>query len=299
MYVIATGGLIQSSAISSTINQARDIISLLQEMADPTAEGAVTSDIRAGLDAFFFRYGQANRSRSRIGVGYSGGFGPLEEVLIHDGVAISSMVAIGAALVNVSDWLINKIITLLEAMDQGRYLDTGSILTEIKNAALGTVNLSAAIIEDIVAKVRSGLIEPALTVLQMGLKDIIATFSPNIELPSLTSTSAQYVVNVWGSKDILANLGIGGYRETISGKPAINIRIEGADHWDYMKGIKSERLTDQKAKDWNDKVADFVARLVIASKSQDELNIFLADEIKRGFVNFDGKLYSVSLPNHP
>jgi hypothetical protein len=295
LLAVATGGTIQLS----TINQAHDIITLLQEMVDPTAEGAVTSEIRVGLNAFFFRYGQVNRSRSRIGVGYSGGFGPLEEVLIHDGVAISSMVAIGAALVNASDWVINKIIALLEAMDQGRYLDTGSILTEIKNAAFGTISLSASIIEDIVAKVRSGLIEPALTALRLGLQDIIKAFSPNIELPSLTSTSAQYVVNVWGSKDILANLGIGGYRETISGKPAINIRIEGADHYDYMKGIKPERLTDQKAKDWNDKVADFVARLVIASQSGPELTAFLNRQIDAGIVSFDGNIYQVNLPRQP
>ncbi|OGW86850.1 MAG: hypothetical protein A3C35_07680, partial [Omnitrophica bacterium RIFCSPHIGHO2_02_FULL_46_11] len=73
--------------------------------------------------------------------------------------------------------------------------------------------------------------------LQLGLFGLAAELVRNAPagIPDLTGTSVKQVVNVWGTEDDLAKIGIVGYRATIGGVTAINIEIYGATHFDYMR----------------------------------------------------------------
>jgi hypothetical protein len=85
------------------------------------------------------------------------------------------------------------------------------------------------------------------------------------------------VVNVWGNKDLLAirNL-IGGYREGMGGfsvtndeKPLFNIEIDGADHFDYIRGVLDytngypATTTQLEAEERNKIVSKYVAELTL------------------------------------
>ncbi|MEK7211373.1 MAG: hypothetical protein AAB731_01960, partial [Patescibacteria group bacterium] len=91
-------------------------------------------------------------------------------------------------------------------------------------------------------------------------------------LPDLSTTNVKQIINVYGTKDILNQAGIGGYRSTITGVPALNIEIEGATHFDYMR--RSDE-NDPVKRDFNKKVSEFVADLILASKDDLDLIDFL------------------------
>ena len=115
------------------------------------------------------------------------------------------------------------------------------------------------------------------------------------QLPNLTNTKAEVLVNVWGSKDILKDVGVSGYRQDLlgftpqgqvgsDGKPTkqlFNIEILGATHFDYMKRGASADPNyippgETKAdRDWNVTVSQFVTDLLIASTSNGTLEAFL------------------------
>ncbi len=83
-------------------------------------------------------------------------------------------------------------------------------------------------------------------------------------------------MNVYGTKDILYQTGISGYRESLLGfsaddedQPLFNIEIKGAEHLYYMK---RGDLPDQE---WNTTVSDFVARLMLKAGSVNEIRGFL------------------------
>ena len=121
---------------------------------------------------------------------------------------------------------------------------------------------------------------------------------------SLVGTSAEMVVNIYGTKDAVADLQIdgkklGGYRSELLGYRAddeedtlFNIEIIGAGHNDYIRndidyfdlsGLSGAAAAIGQAwnplglQDWNKTVSEFVADLIVAAKSKEDLKDFLAN----------------------
>jgi len=117
------------------------------------------------------------------------------------------------------------------------------------------------------------------------LRDIIRVLPkvPALNFPTLAERGAEVFVNVYGTKDILYQTGIAGFRDNLSGftkegtagvngqltGQLINIEIIGAEHLYYMK------RNDLEDPVWNQRISDFVTNLMIASQDKDDLIRFL------------------------
>lgn len=144
--------------------------------------------------------------------------------------------------------------------------------------------------------------QTVLGYVQSGAFGLASAFVSNRSsvIPSLTNSSVKQIVNIWGTEDVLADLGVSGYRPNIGGftptdnnHRLINIEIVGADHFDYM------RRSDADA--WNLTVSDFVAKLLVASKTEEGMRNFL-DGQSLGIITRDfsrNGTYIVTLPGHP
>jgi len=95
-------------------------------------------------------------------------------------------------------------------------------------------------------------------------------------LPNLSGSSVKRIVNVYGTADILNQVGIGGKRDNLCGVQTINIEIAGATHFDYMR--RSDE-TDPVKREFNRKVSEFVADLTLASDNDTDLDQFLQDKL--------------------
>ena len=104
-------------------------------------------------------------------------------------------------------------------------------------------------------------------------------------LPDLSNTNVQQIVNVWGTKDILYQTGIGGKRDALcglTGSSLINIEIIGATHFDYMlRGATDSNRPDA----WNGTVSDFTTNLIRNSDTLEHLNSFLTGDPAHFFKN--------------
>ena len=111
------------------------------------------------------------------------------------------------------------------------------------------------------------------------------------------------MVNIWGSNDRLA-LGniIGGYVDHIGeysgddqNKPLFNIEIEGADHYDYIRGVfeYEEKISDpvelMKAQKKNKIVSEFVAKTILRAKSAADFKLYMIDLQNKGIASSTGK----------
>lgn len=106
-------------------------------------------------------------------------------------------------------------------------------------------------------------------------------------------------MNVYGTKDILYQTGISGYRESLLGfsaddedQPLLNIEIKGAEHLYYMK---RGDLPDQE---WNTTVSDFVTQLMLNSDSPEQVKVFLNDPANgySGCIRQEGHRWIIELP---
>ena len=111
---------------------------------------------------------------------------------------------------------------------------------------------------------------------------------PFVGLTNLNG-KAEGVVNIYGDKDLLADLGVGGYRSSISGftDKLINIEIKSqrgaiSDHYTYMHNIRTPQDYAEMGADGNtyqhefdDRVSNFVARLLVVSKNPQTAASFL------------------------
>ena len=91
-------------------------------------------------------------------------------------------------------------------------------------------------------------------------------------IKDISQLSIKRAVNVWGTNDILYQLGIAGKRDSIGGIRTYNIEIAGASHFDYMR--RSDETDPVKA-DFNRRVSKFVTDLTLASNDDAKLLAFL------------------------
>ncbi len=294
----------------------KDIVLWLAEVSNPARQSLLVGDIRRAVEGFF-SVNPATRQRDIIGVGYSGGFVPLTEAVARvpysanplAGYNTKSLVAIGAALVRPDQIFNDILLKLLQAAD---YLQNpGQValgvlettLNDLDQVLLTTpgvgVGITQAVIRRVIAFVAQGSPEQAYQEYQQRLNAISGALSnlfpsafQGFALDDLTGSSTQTIVNLYGTRDILANFAvnghaIGGYRDDIAGftqtnrdHQLVNIEIVGATHFDYMRRETTftssiVNFFNPSVAEWNRTVSAFVADVVANSRDTASITRFL------------------------
>ena len=306
--------------VEFSVNLSKDLRTWTLETADPHAHAALATDIETALEDYFQDKVSGERERNIVAVGFSGGFLPLVEVLqnapkqegVNSGYKTKSVVALGAVTTGVEE-------LMLKMVEAGDMIRRGKLTREALDTALqsfiaGGVQFGAITIE----KIKNFLVNKQSEEAYQEYKKTVEAMTLNIKdfaEASLLGTSAEMVVNVYGTKDAVADLQIdgkklGGYRSELLGHTPtdrdhtlFNIEIVGAGHNDYIRndlGSDLLPIVDPIAgilgyaasiieHQWNLTVSEFVADLLVASKSKESLKDFLTrnkfvkpDETKPG-----------------
>ena len=95
-------------------------------------------------------------------------------------------------------------------------------------------------------------------------------------IKDISQLGIKRAVNVWGTNDILYQMGIAGKRDSIGGIKTYNIEIAGVTHFDYMR--RSDEKDPVKA-DFNKRVSQFVVGLTEVANDDQKLLAFLQNKI--------------------
>lgn len=288
--------LYQHQFIFTQINAGLDAIKWIVESQDSTNHGKLVSDVLTNLSGYFWQYGLNPYFMERpiVGMGYSGGFIPLVEAIAATGgiYNFKSLVALGAATISLSQDLVSAATRIIQFIVHNQISDIQNDLNTIFGSATD-------VIQQIISDVQNNLIDPAFTLLENQLESITRQNDPKnvADLPDLSNTKVQQIVNVWGTKDILVQTGMGGERDALcglSGSQLVNVEIFGATHFDYMERTPTR---DDTASDiqWNKMVSDFVARLIRNSDTPLHLDTFLKSDSAHVIKNGAG-VWEVRLP---
>jgi hypothetical protein len=222
----------------------------------------------------------AAKVRPTIAMGYSGGLLPLVEGIAAGPYNVHSIVGLGAATLSLaSSDMIDVVLNLVDFAQSsiGKVLGW---LTCALNASLrfllGKLHLEmlnvgylADELVDLISKGSSLAIDK--------LREIVAKLPkiPAWNFPTLADRGTEAFVNIYGTKDMLYEVGISGYRDSLFGfsvdnkdLPLFNVEIKGAEHLDYMK---RDDLSDPE---WNIIVSDFVTRLMLKTGSASAVSNF-------------------------
>ena len=158
-------------------------------------------------------------------------------------------------------------VPLVEAIATKRYNTETIIGLGAATALLG--NISAEFTQTLLSMISAGAVGLA--------KEYIRRLPSGI--PSLQGTSVKRIVNIWGTEDVLYKLGAAGNRSLLGGIGTINIEIQGATHFDYMRRADNDPNPPTQ---FNKDVSAFVARLILESNDETRLNNFLSNNCVKG-----------------
>jgi len=309
--------------VENILQGSRDVAAWLSEVADPVKSAQLATEIRQSIDWYFSVNGQDERSRDIVAVGYSGGFMPVVETLLNNpynpntqtGYKAQSLVALGAATMQLDTASRELATKIVEAADM--ILKGNTALSTLQNALESlqaftspVVQFGAETIQDILNFVATKPSEEAYQHYLEKVKifeSVFKGFAP----ASLIGSGVNIVANVYGSKDILTQLGVngvtvGGYRTELGGyrvgneeRPLINVEIVGATHFDYMR--RDDLLSNimgtinPAEKQWNERVSAFVTDLAANAGDKDKLNAFLWQKKDEQKAEFDGTKWIIKL----
>jgi YD repeat-containing protein len=226
--------------------------------------------------------------RPIVGMGFSGGLLPLVEGLATEFYNVKSLVGLGAATLSLaSSELLNVVLSLIDFAQSsiGKVLGwlTGALNAMLKSL-LGKLHLDVLNVGHL-ADEFVDLVSRGSSLAIDKLREIISVLPkvPAWNFPTLANRGAETFVNIYGTKDILYQTGIAGYRDSLFGfsvdgvigpngeitRQLFNIEIVGAEHLYYMK------RNDLSDPGWNTTVSDFVTRLMLKADSTEELSYFL------------------------
>lgn len=321
-------------AIPSGIKLGQDLGALLVESSDPDKAAWLVQEIRETVEKFFDTKGKSHKDRPTVAMGYSGGFIPLVESLVrtpldqtHSEYNVKTLVALGAATINVGAAVKDFLVKLVEAGDilyHKKWTDIVTVDNILRGLRMNMIELGIQtkdfIFDDVLGFLSQGLNKEAYDAYESKVKtltNIVDQSFKNPALVSLTTSKATTILNVWGSEDMLSTIkingtAIGGYRDNVGGftqndrnHTLINIEIMGAEHNDYMYEDESNPLTalwtaftDPKQRDWKRTVGDFVSRLMINAQDADSVRAFMTREFDAKRARFDEatKRWIVTLP---
>lgn len=256
---------ILGEVIDALVNIIKDTALWAAEMFDPSILGSAALNVWNSLENHF-RFNSNDRARDLVGVGYSGGFLTLGEVLANNvyneqantGYNTVSLVGLGGAniqlegpyrkvldkMVEIGEILLKDSVKTAEFLSNIRIeLDA---LAGLAAGPAGLASLSQSEVDRVYQELVEGTVESAYQL-------FIAKAQEKTQLwngfaPSLAATSnIGVVVNVYGTQDILTKLSvgsqaIGGYRDSLGvysiandEKALVNVEIVGASHFDYIR----------------------------------------------------------------
>ncbi|MDD5671631.1 MAG: hypothetical protein PHN49_08330 [Candidatus Omnitrophica bacterium] len=262
-------GTVIGDFVSQLLNGAKDSLNLIIEAMDRTVQASLAGQIKGSMESYFDEKGDDDRAREMIGVGYSGGFMPLAEVLINNlynaaaktGYNAKSLVGLGGIcfdLGKLSQALVDKVGFLVDALRKVK-TTTVAILDSIEKELISLIGIAKDLtlpgIEDDVVQttmdyLRQGSLIAAHEFFLNKAKEMVAMLTA-AQPTDLTSSKMNVVVNVYGTKDIFNEFEIGGinfqphltgYRDEIGkysltdrNHPLVNVEIVGAGHHDFIR----------------------------------------------------------------
>lgn len=288
-----------------TIDTAKDIVTWVAESQGISAALAavIDAEIRQSLGV---PVGQAV-TQAIIGVGFSGGFEPLVETLNQFGYHPVSLIALAGIIGNlaaVGTEILNLILDVAGKIENGTVQGLRGFLDKLfsKIPIVGDAVQLATSIVDCVNRHSIGL---AFDALRGALAGFLQALPP--ALPAQIHPSANLMVNLFGTDDILYKLNLIGPRNDVSGftptgqvdsdgkstKKLFNIQIEGANHSEYMSR-DADRVP--RSSEWNKTVSDFVTDLIINSGTPERLTQFLEQKAWKRIAFFEDGIWIIRLP---
>jgi len=263
-------------------------------------------DVKTALENFFDEHGDGHRLREKIGVGYSGGFIPLVAAFADPQYndTVQAFVALGGATFAIGAKLAEALQVLIEAAENAVTVRDDSTRAALGKAAdlfvlalekypfagvvAKAVSLAYGFLDHVYMIVDKQALDQKFNEFYAQLKSLIEPYT-GFDWNNLTLTNAELVVNVWGTEDFIAKGNVvGGYLDHIGNfrvdsktEPLYNIEIIGADHLDYIKGVRdfstiADSVIRAEAEYRNEVVSTFVADLILNAKSADALERFLS-----------------------
>ncbi len=270
-------------------DQVKDILHWLVE----ANTSSIHSDLVDKIQLWMRAWKQVIAARPVVGVGFSGGFEPLVESLVGSSYNITSLVSLAGVIGNlagISTEVVNLIITVADQIESGTVNGLRGFLDTLfsKIPVVGDVVQLAT---SIVGFVNDHSIGLAFDALKKILTEFMRTLPP--ALPPFISPSAEVLVNVYGTEDILYKLNLVGAKGSIADftpdgrlgpdgtvtRRLFNIEIAGATHSGYMR--RDYPSINQSA------VNAFVTILIEKSSSEGELSLFLRNAVSSGQATYD------------
>ena len=275
----------------SLANQAWDTLKWNFEAQLPKIHSSLVTKVWQDWSAHYLAH-LADFSRPVVAMGYSGGFIPLVETIASSGFNVKSLVALGAATFSFNKDIANAIVSLISFAEDW-ILDK---IQEPLRPLLEPVFNMLGIIGEHISETLDAILSKDINRVGILLSEKITELTQNVpsNLANLSGKGVNQIANVWGTKDILLQTGIGGKRINLCGVTTLNIEIVGAEHGDYMRRGNENPLDPEDG--WNRTVAGFVTDLIRASNAGDGLNQFLASN---QYVNHDlaRDVFVVHLPD--
>ncbi|MBI4970798.1 MAG: hypothetical protein HZC17_03050 [Candidatus Omnitrophica bacterium] len=267
--------------------------------------GELSWEAQLGMQQFFNDKGVGNRLRPVVGVGYSGGFVPMVSAIVNEGLTPEAYVALGGATFGVGELLASVIVDVIKAMEnvaterndttrkllENAFKLLGATLKGVPGAVANATAFFLSKLDAFYNTIDKTTLDAKVNEFYNDLKQQVGN-QTGFNWTTLANSGAKLVVNVWGDKDQLA-LGnaisgylpeIGGYTPGDRNQPLFNIEIVGADHFDYIRGVRSadDYVTEypdmtkrQEAIHRNEIVSGFVAQMISRAKDAQELRDFL------------------------
>ncbi|MFA7255269.1 MAG: discoidin domain-containing protein [Candidatus Omnitrophota bacterium] len=271
-----------------TTDQVKDILHWLAESNTPYIHLDLVGKIQLWMNA----WRQVIAVRPVVGVGFSGGFEPLVESLVGTSYNVASLVSLAGiigSLAGISTEIVNLIITVADQIESGTVNGLKGFLDTLfsKIPVVGDV---VQIATSIVGFVNNHSIGLAFDTLKAALMSFLQVLPP--ALPPIISPSAEVLVNLYGTADILYKLNLVGAKDSVSDfmpdnpfRRLFNIEIVGATHSGYMR--RDEPSLNQPA------VNAFVTKLVEQSSSEEKLAAFLTGD-RRVFYDASRRVWVVN-----
>ncbi len=260
---------------TDSINQGIDAVKWAVESQQNNTRTDLTNKVIQDLNTYFWRAtNYAQLVRPMIAMGYSGGFMPLVEAIANQRYNVTTLVALGAATVDLGKDLAAVVVKIFGAIEQ-----------YIAAKAQAQLNAAAGFIQQLYGflfflKPVQDAVNQAINAIQgdfnQGMSliaDIISASNPRVNLVSLANTKVKQILNVWGTEDVLYKFGLGGKRVNLCDVNTINVQIEGATHFDYMYRTSWNNETERV---WNRQVSNFVTDLIRASESKTKTDAFFS-----------------------
>jgi hypothetical protein len=287
------------------IKKMNDIFDILNEQR--TGLQSLAGQVKSAMEAFFRIFGDIHRERPLIGVGYSGGFVPVVDGIENGNYDydVNAYVALGGTTVAIGADAARLIVQVIEAFENVITARTEEsreayrqvmLLFQQGFAGLGALLAAAAgtfinVLDFAYRLLGQSRINEAADAFYEGLQIFVQGLSGfGWGMPG--AVNAKMMVNIFGTKDLLAaKTSLVGYRSEWAGfsvtdrdKPLFNIEIEGADHFDYIRGVRDfSKITDpvkrQAAIKKNEVISRYVAQLILNSEDPDDLLRFLRTQL--------------------